>query len=72
MIATVSRRDLMTMLCAGATLGVTGYPKAALACDSALLRVGVDAFPRTLNPLEVRDLVVQPGPHGHVRGAHED
>ena len=58
MIATVSRRDLMTMLCAGATLGVTGYPKAALACDSALLRVGVDAFPRTLNPLVVRDLVV--------------
>ena len=58
MITTVSRRDLMTMLCAGATLGVTGYPKAALACDTALLRVGVDAFPRTLNPLVVRDLVV--------------
>jgi ABC-type transport system substrate-binding protein len=57
MIATVSRRDLMAMLCAGATLGVARYPKAAPGCDNALLRVGVDAFPRTLNPLEVRDLV---------------
>jgi oligopeptide transport system substrate-binding protein len=57
MIAAVSRRNLMAMLCAGSTLGVMGFPKAAPACDRALLRVGVDAFPQTLNPLEVRDLV---------------
>jgi ABC-type transport system substrate-binding protein len=57
MTAAVNRRDLMAMLCAGATLGVMGYPKAAVACDNTLLRVGVDAFPRTLNPLAVRDLV---------------
>lgn len=57
MFATMNRRDLMAMLCSGAMLGMLGYPKAALACGSTLLRVGVDAFPRTLNPIEVRDLV---------------
>jgi hypothetical protein len=51
MFATINRRDLMAMLCSGVTLGTLGYPKAALACGSNLLRVGVDAFPRTLNPI---------------------
>ena len=72
MIATVSRRDLMAMLCAGATLGVTGFTRKRPCLRQRFAEGWRRCVPPDAEPAGGARPRRPAGPHGHVRGAHEN